>query len=146
MLGKWFFGRFLWKTIFYTINEAHKQYSILDTLFNYIFYFGPPRKHLCKSQENLLRVVSLHCDVDELRMYHQGEYFLYRVLVSKLGHSFYGFSENVNLARGLSSIYNAYIYIYIHCLFLFCQCFPVIVLLCHTASRTRKRFMRCVFI
>ena len=31
---------------FYTVNEAHKQYSLLDTIFNYIFYFGPPGKHL----------------------------------------------------------------------------------------------------
>ena len=26
----------------YTMNEAHKQYSILDTILNYIFHFGPP--------------------------------------------------------------------------------------------------------
>ena len=32
--------------IFWTINEAHKQYSLLDTIFNYIFYLGPPGKHL----------------------------------------------------------------------------------------------------
>ena len=30
--------------IFHAINEAHKQYSPLDTMFNYIFYFGPPAK------------------------------------------------------------------------------------------------------
>ena len=24
------------------INEAHKQYSLLDTRFTYMFYFGPP--------------------------------------------------------------------------------------------------------
>ena len=30
------------KIKFYTINEAHKQYSLLDTIFNYIFYSGPP--------------------------------------------------------------------------------------------------------
>ena len=26
----------------YTINEARKQYRLLDTVFNYILYFGPP--------------------------------------------------------------------------------------------------------
>ena len=30
----------------YNINEAHKKYSLLDTNFDYIFYFGPPGKHL----------------------------------------------------------------------------------------------------
>ena len=39
-------GRFPWICKFYLINEAHKQYSLLDTIFNYIFYFGPPGKHL----------------------------------------------------------------------------------------------------
>ena len=24
---------------FYTVNETHKQYTLLDTIFNYIFYF-----------------------------------------------------------------------------------------------------------
>jgi hypothetical protein len=26
------------------MNEAPKQYSLLGTIFNYIFYFGPPGK------------------------------------------------------------------------------------------------------
>ena len=56
MFGKWVFGRFPWKFIFYTINEAHKQYNILDTIFNYIFYFGPPGKHLYLSPQNPLHV------------------------------------------------------------------------------------------
>ena len=30
----------------YTIIEAHKQYSLLDTIFNHIFYLGPPGKYL----------------------------------------------------------------------------------------------------
>jgi hypothetical protein len=30
-------GRFPRKIIFYIINEAHKQYSLSDTIFNYIF-------------------------------------------------------------------------------------------------------------
>ena len=30
----------------YDINEAHKQYSLLDTVFSYIFHFGPPGKYL----------------------------------------------------------------------------------------------------
>ena len=39
-------GRFPAKFRFYYINEAHKQYSLLDTIFSYIFYLGPPGKHL----------------------------------------------------------------------------------------------------
>ena len=39
-----------------TINEAHKQYSLLDTIFNYIFYLGPPGKHLYLSTQNQLHV------------------------------------------------------------------------------------------
>ena len=39
------FGRFPLTFRFYTINEAHKQYSVLDIIFNYIFDFGPPGKH-----------------------------------------------------------------------------------------------------
>ena len=56
MLGKWVFGRFPWIFIFYTRNEAHKQYSLLDTIFNYMFYLGPPGKYLCLSPQNLLLV------------------------------------------------------------------------------------------
>ena len=32
--------------LFYIINEAHQQYSLLDTIFNYILYLGPPGKYL----------------------------------------------------------------------------------------------------
>ena len=28
------------------MNEAHKQYNLSDTIFNHIFDFGPPGKHL----------------------------------------------------------------------------------------------------
>ena len=49
-------GRFPSIFIFYTINEAHKQYSLLDKIFNYIFYLGPPGKYLYKNQENLLHI------------------------------------------------------------------------------------------
>ena len=45
-VGKYVLGRFPRHITFYTINEAHKQYSLLDTIFNYIFYLGPPGKHL----------------------------------------------------------------------------------------------------
>ena len=31
---------------FYTRNHSHKQSSLLDTIFNYIFYFGAPGKYL----------------------------------------------------------------------------------------------------
>ena len=40
------FGRFVAKIVFYTINETHKQYSLLDTTFKYFFYVGPAGKHL----------------------------------------------------------------------------------------------------
>ena len=50
------FGKFPWKCWFYTINEAHKQYSLLDTMLNYILYFGPPGKHLSSSPQNPLHV------------------------------------------------------------------------------------------
>ena len=56
MLGKWIFGRFPWIFIFYTRNEAHKQYSLLDTIFNYIFCLGPPGKYLYLSPKNPLHV------------------------------------------------------------------------------------------
>ena len=32
------------------------QYSVFDTLSNYIFYFGPPGTHLYLSPQNLLHV------------------------------------------------------------------------------------------
>ena len=44
------------KTYIYTINEAHKQYSLLDTIFNYIFYLGPPGTYLYLSPQNSLHV------------------------------------------------------------------------------------------
>ena len=37
------------KVTLYTINEAHKQYGLLDTLFEYICYLEPPGKHLSKN-------------------------------------------------------------------------------------------------
>ena len=37
MLGNRFSADFLKKCVS-TINEAHKQYSLLDTIFNYIFH------------------------------------------------------------------------------------------------------------
>ena len=50
------FGPFPWKLNSFTRNEAQEQDSLLDTIFDYIFYFGPPGKHLLTSQENLLYV------------------------------------------------------------------------------------------
>ena len=32
--------------IFFTRNEAREQHSLLDTIFDYILYFGSPGKHL----------------------------------------------------------------------------------------------------
>ena len=55
-VGKMVFGRFPWIFIFDTRNEAHKQYSLLDTIFNYIFYLGPPGKYLYLSPKNPLHV------------------------------------------------------------------------------------------
>ena len=40
------FRQILCTIIFYTINQAHKQSSLLDTMFNYMFCFVPPEKHL----------------------------------------------------------------------------------------------------
>ena len=39
-------GRFSWKSRFYTINETHKQCSLLDAIFYYMFCSGPPGKHI----------------------------------------------------------------------------------------------------
>ena len=44
-VGKQVFGNLPWKFSFYGINGARKQYSLLDTIFNYIIDFGPPGKH-----------------------------------------------------------------------------------------------------
>ena len=35
---------------------GHKQYSLLDTIFNYIFHFGPPGKYLYLSHKHRLSV------------------------------------------------------------------------------------------
>ena len=40
------FGSFPWKSDSFTRNEAQKQHSLLDTIFYYIFHFGPPEKSL----------------------------------------------------------------------------------------------------
>ena len=40
------FGPFPWKSNSFTRNEAQEQHSLLDTIFDYIFYFGPPGKYL----------------------------------------------------------------------------------------------------
>ena len=40
------FGTFPWKSNSFTRNEAQEQHSLLDTIFDYIFYFGPPGKYL----------------------------------------------------------------------------------------------------
>ena len=42
------------------MNEAHKQYSLLDTKFNYIFYIGPPGTYLYLSPQNSLHVGGRH--------------------------------------------------------------------------------------
>ena len=55
-VGKQVFGRCSWIFVLYTINAAHKQYSLLDTIFSYTFYFGPTGKHLYLSHQNPLHV------------------------------------------------------------------------------------------
>ena len=45
------------KTYSLFANEAHKQYSLLDTIFNYIFCLGPPGKHLYLSSQVPLHVL-----------------------------------------------------------------------------------------
>ena len=55
-VGEQVFGRFPWKCISGIMNDTHKQYTLLDTIFNYILYLGPPGKHLYKSKENPLHV------------------------------------------------------------------------------------------
>ena len=37
---------FPWRYNYFTRNETQEQYSLLDTIFDYIFYFGPPGKYL----------------------------------------------------------------------------------------------------
>ena len=39
--------------MFDTINEAHKQYSLLDTIFNYLLYNGSPGEYLCTSRKTI---------------------------------------------------------------------------------------------
>ena len=60
IMGKLVFGRFPLIVMLYTINEAHKQYSLLDTIFNCICYLGPPGKYLYVSPQNSLHVGSRH--------------------------------------------------------------------------------------
>ena len=44
--------------------EAQEQYSLLDTIFNYIFGFGPPGKYLWTSRENRLSLGRLRRIMD----------------------------------------------------------------------------------
>ena len=46
MLGNRFSADHLHYFNFHSINEAHKQYSLLDTICNYIVYLGPPGQYL----------------------------------------------------------------------------------------------------
>ena len=50
------FGGSAWNFKYFIRNEAQDQPSLLDTIFDYIFYFGPPGKYLYLSPENLLHV------------------------------------------------------------------------------------------
>ena len=44
---------------FFTRNEAQEQHSLLDTISDYIFYFGPQGKYLYNNQEASRWVVCL---------------------------------------------------------------------------------------
>jgi hypothetical protein len=54
---KLLWGRCPWYLIVYNINEAHKQCSLIDAIFNYMFSFGHPGKHLWRRQQNRLHKV-----------------------------------------------------------------------------------------
>ena len=41
-------------------NEAQEQHSLLDTIFDYIFYFGSPGTYPYKSQEMSARLACRH--------------------------------------------------------------------------------------
>ena len=64
MLGRRFSADFLGEFLFYIINEAHKQYGLLATMFNYIFYFGPPGKYPEQNRENRLSLGRLRRPTD----------------------------------------------------------------------------------
>ena len=49
-------GSFPWRSYFFARNETQEQHSLLDTIFDYIFSFGPPGKYLYLSPQNLLHV------------------------------------------------------------------------------------------
>ena len=57
---KFVFDTFSGIFTFHTINEGCKQYSLLHTMFDYVFYCGPPGKHLYSSPPNQLHVGQLH--------------------------------------------------------------------------------------
>ena len=44
-------GAFPWKFNSSTRNEAKERHSLLDTMFDYICYFGPPGKYLYLSPQ-----------------------------------------------------------------------------------------------
>jgi hypothetical protein len=48
------FGSFPMICKFYTRNEAHKQYSLLDAVFTVLFFLLPPGTYLWTSQGNQL--------------------------------------------------------------------------------------------
>ena len=50
------FGRFGEKIKIYIEMEAQEQHSLIDTIFNYIFHFGPPGKYLYLRPQNPLSV------------------------------------------------------------------------------------------
>jgi len=50
--GRLHFVGFLEKSIFYYKDGHHKQYILVDTIFNYIFHFGIPGTYLYLSPRN----------------------------------------------------------------------------------------------
>ena len=55
VLGNRFSADLFLEIIFYTINEAHQQYSLLDTILNYILYCEPPGNHLYSGPQETSR-------------------------------------------------------------------------------------------
>jgi hypothetical protein len=55
-VGTQVFDMFSLKNIFCTIHGTHKQYSLLDAIFHYIFDFGAQGNHLYVSPQTPLHV------------------------------------------------------------------------------------------
>ena len=59
--GKLLFGTCPWIFRLYSIHAVHKQYSLLDTTFNYIVSLKPPGTYFWLSHPNSLHVIVVGC-------------------------------------------------------------------------------------